>query len=141
LYRFQPGIPFEVGVTNQTYARDGRSGTDTGSIRIEIAQFFTRLDFLITTNPDTATVSTGDSIVIEVLANDSDADGDSLTLVNTGGNTSQGTIQVVADNNGNADTAILYIASPGASGIDEFSYETTDNLGGNNIGTVTFTIR
>lgn len=120
---------------------DGRGGTDTGSIKIETSQSYTRLDFLITANPDIATVSPGDSTLIEVLANDSDADGDALFLNGNGGNTSQGTYQVVADSNGNANTAIRYTASPGASGTDEILYDVTDGRGGNANGTVTITIR
>ena len=96
-----------------------------------------------TTNPvitgEFITLAPGGTVVIRVLDNDFDPDGDTLILDQvTGG--SQGTTTKVADNNGDLNW-VRYTALPNASGTDQFFYGVADGLGGNGSGKVTITFQ
>jgi len=94
---------------------------------------------LVTTDPntmpmaidDSATVAAGSSVTIPVLANDSDADGDSLTIsaVTQG---DSGTVSYSAN-------SISY-QSTGAAGIDSFTYTIQDGYGGSATAVINVTI-
>jgi len=71
---------------------------------------------------DTAELEQGEVAVIDVLANDSDADGDVLTLQSVG-DASGGSTQIV-------DGRVVYTPDDGFSGADSFSYVVTDGEGG-----------
>jgi large repetitive protein len=68
-------------------------------------------------------------VIIPVLANDSDPDGDPLTVVavTQGAN---GTAVI------NADGTVTYTPSPGFTGHDSFTYTISDGKGGTDVGTV-----
>lgn len=88
---------------------------------------------------EAVTVSPGETVVIRVLENDFDADGDTLVLdqVTSG---SQGGTTKVEDANGNL-TWVEYKALNTASGTDEFYYGVHDGRGKNGSGKVTITFR
>ncbi|MEO1095002.1 MAG: pre-peptidase C-terminal domain-containing protein [Cyanobacteria bacterium J06638_28] len=87
---------------------------------------------------DAVTTGFNTPIDIQVLANDSDADGGSLSFV-IDTNPSDGS--VIVDNNGTpgdlTDDFVTYTPGAGFSGIDTFTYELSDGQGGTTIGTVT----
>ena len=83
-------------------------------------------------NDDGATVVEGNSVVINVLANDSDADGDSLTISSV----TQGANGSVTTNG----TTVTYTPNAGFSGADGFTYTITDGNGGNATATVAVTV-
>ena len=69
---------------------------------------------------DTATTDEGESVMIDVLANDRDADGDSLTITDaTDGN--HGSV-VIAEN----AASVTYTPDAGFSGEDQFMYTVSD---------------
>lgn len=81
---------------------------------------------------DTATTTSGQSITIDVLGNDSDANGDVLTIT-----------AVDTPSNGAASTDgrnILYRANDNFVGTDSFGYTVSDGRGGQANGTVTVTV-
>jgi hypothetical protein len=82
---------------------------------------------------DSATLLKGDSTIIAVLANDTDADGDTLKIVATT-TPSHGTVTV------NANGTITYNGAPGYGGTDSFTYTVSDGRGGTATATVTLTI-
>jgi hypothetical protein len=82
---------------------------------------------------DTATTSVGTAVTIAVLANDSDPDGDPLTVTGTGP-AAHGTTVV------NADGTIRYTPASGFAGTDTFAYTISDGRGGTATATVTVTI-
>lgn len=86
-----------------------------------------------TARTDYATVSEGDSIVLDVLANDFDSDGDSLAI---DGYTyaSHGSIYQ------NDDGTLTYVADPNYSGTDEFWYWVEDENGNFAKGSVQVTV-
>ncbi len=81
-------------------------------------------------------VRPGRTVVLPVLDNDTDADGDVLTVTLPDGNPGLGEVQPI--NNGSA----LQIAVPeSASGTDSFRYEVDDGRGGTDTATVRLTVR
>jgi hypothetical protein len=84
-------------------------------------------------NDDSATVTEGVQAAIDVVGNDTDADGSvDATTVLIVGNPAHGTIDAV-----NADGTVDYTASAGYTGADSFTYTVEDNLGAaSNVATV-----
>ena len=84
-------------------------------------------------NPDTATTTAGSTVVIAVLANDTDADGDALTVSGTP-TSPDGLIAV------NADGTISFTPNAGFVGETTIGYVVSDGNGGTASGTVTVTV-
>ncbi len=83
---------------------------------------------------DTAQTSEYRSVTIDVLANDSDPDGDRLTVIEV----TQGAFGAVDIN---VDSTVRYLPAPGRNGEDLFTYTIDDGRGGLAIGTVHVTVR
>ena len=81
---------------------------------------------------DAASATTDSPVVIPVLSNDSDADGDTLAISSF----SQGTNGAVAQR---AQT-LEYTSFPGFTGTDTFSYVVDDGFGGSTSGIVTVSV-
>jgi hypothetical protein len=82
---------------------------------------------------DIANTGMDTAVVVPVLANDTDVDGDTLTVTDVG-----------APSNGTAatsGTAITYTPLPGFTGTDGFSYTVSDGQGGIAVAQVTVTVR
>jgi hypothetical protein len=79
---------------------------------------------------DAITIEGADPVFITVLDNDSDPDGDELSIVSVG-SSSHGTVAVAGDR-------IRY--TPLSSGVDIFTYTISDGYGGEATATVTVTI-
>ena len=74
-------------------------------------------------------------MVIDVLANDSDPDGDPLSIISVSPReTGFGVVEIQSDN------TILYTPNPGWWGGDEFVYTVSDGFGGEASARVTLTI-
>lgn len=82
---------------------------------------------------DSATVQDGGSTTVAVLANDSDPDGDALS-VSSAGTAAHGTVTV------NPDGTITYTHNGDAATSDSFTYTISDGEGGTDSATVTVTI-
>ena len=79
---------------------------------------------------DEAETDEGESVMISVLANDTDTDGDSLTVTDaTDGNS--GTVEVATDG-----AAVTYTPNADFAGEDEFMYTVSDGEGGMDTATV-----
>ena len=72
------------------------------------------------------------AIIIDVLANDSDADGDSLTL--TAASADNGVVELFSDN------TLRYTPTVGFSGVATISYQIADGFGGEAEGEVSVTV-
>ncbi|MBE7468978.1 MAG: hypothetical protein DPW09_03260 [Anaerolineae bacterium] len=85
-----------------------------------------------TANPDTATTNVNTQVTISVLGNDSDPDGDTLTI--TGVSTpANGAVSI------NVNT-IIYTPNTGYTGSDSFTYTISDGQGNTATATVTVTV-
>jgi len=82
--------------------------------------------------PDSAETRSGESVQIDVLANDSDPNGDELALVAVSG-ASNGTPSIVGDE-------IRYAPNDGFSGTDSFTYTVRDAGGAEATGEVSVTV-
>jgi len=82
---------------------------------------------------DTASTSEGSDLVIDVLSNDTDSDGDSLAITSVS-LASNGTVTI------NADQTLTYSPDPGFRGSDSFTYVIADGNGGIDSATVTIEV-
>lgn len=82
---------------------------------------------------DAASTAFGKPVVMNVLANDSDVDGDTLTIKSIGA-AANGTVVK------NADGTVTYTPKAGFSGTDTFTYVTTDGNGGEATAKATVTV-
>jgi subtilisin len=83
---------------------------------------------------DTATTNEDVPVSIPVLANDTDQDGDSLSVSSVG---SPANGSALLDPSG---TAIGYTPAAGFSGVDSFAYTLSDGAGGSDVAVVTITV-
>jgi hypothetical protein len=83
---------------------------------------------------DSATTVAGVSIDIPVLSNDTDIDGDTLSVSSAGPSASGATISVVDGGQ------VRYTPAPGFSGPESFSYTVADGQGGTATGQVSVTV-
>ena len=122
---YQPDTNYH-GTDSFTYTiSDGAGGVATAVVTITV----TPVNDAPAPLPDgTVQVIEGGRIVVDVLANDSDADGDTLAITAwTSG--AHGTVTCTA-------TGCTYVADDGYSGPDSFSYTVSDGNGGTRVGTV-----
>ena len=114
---------FDYTITNS----NGDTDTATATVTVNAAP---------NTKPvatdDSATTEEGTPVTLMTVANDSDADGDNLTIS-----------VVSAPQNGTATndgTTITYTPNAGFVGVDSFDYEITDGMGGSDTATETITV-
>ena len=113
-------------------AGDGRGGSDTASVSVTVAGPPPQ------NNPpnavdDTATTSQDTPVVVSVLANDTDPDGDPLSVTAVG-SPAHGT--AAANPNG----TVTYTPASGYTGPDSFTYTAGDGRGGSDTATVSLTV-
>lgn len=112
------------GSDSFTYtASDGKGGATVGRVNVTVAT-----NAAPTVTNDTASLKNRLPVTLDVLANDRDPNGDSLTLSAV----TQGTKGSVAISNGK----VSYRPNANASGTDSFTYTVSDGKGGTSTGTV-----
>ncbi|HEX4417472.1 MAG TPA: Ig-like domain-containing protein, partial [Kofleriaceae bacterium] len=117
--------PAFTGTATFTYTvSDGHGGTATATVTVDA----TAADRAPVALPDTATAST-QPIDIPVLANDSDPDGDLLTVTSL-------TPPLYGVATINSDGTIHYVPDPDHPGIATFTYTISDGRGGTATATV-----
>ena len=79
---------------------------------------------------DTAATTEGAAVTVDVLANDSDVDGDPLTIAGVSGVTNAN-VQI------NDDGTLAYTPNAGSAGMHSFTYTVSDGAGGEGTGQVT----
>lgn len=82
---------------------------------------------------DTLTTNQGVAKSLDSRTNDSDPDGDPLTITAVGGTHSKGSVSFTS-------TSVTYTPTAGAYGSDSFTYTVSDGQGGTDVGTVSVTI-
>ncbi len=131
--------PSHVTVTDLVTS-NGNDGTDS-LINIQDLQFANFLDILVfgpPNNPpsaanDGATTNEDVAVIVAVLANDSDPDGDPLSVTGAT-NGAHGTVVV------NPNGTVTYTPAANYNGSDSFTYTISDGHGGGATGTVNVTI-
>ena len=105
---------------------DGFGGFDTQDITVTLPL----PDTAPVANPDTAATAFNTPVTIAVLANDTDADSDPLTIA-AAGSGAHGSVQI------NSDGTLTYTPDTGYIGVDSFGYTIDDGRGGTSSSTVT----
>ena len=103
---------------------DGRGGTSSAVLTITVTANGTP----VAVN-DTGTANLNTTVSFDVLANDSDPDGDTLTISSATRTSGQGTVSVVADE--------IEFSSPNSFGTTVISYTISDGYGGTATATLT----
>ena len=128
MVRYTPSAAF-IGREVFSYSiSDGRQ-TSTGMVAISV----TPANQEPVAHPDVVSILADDVAVIAVLANDTDADGDAVSLTNVGAAT-HGRTAVVG-------SQATYTPDDGFAGDDSFFYRIADGRGGGATGVVTVTVR
>ena len=113
---YQP-LDQHLGVDTISYGiSDGAGGTDNANVAVQIQQ-----NQAPVANPDTATVTQGEVVIIDVLANDSDIEGDNIIVISA--SASEGDVTI------NNDNTISYSATSTFEGLDTISYTIEDTFG------------
>jgi hypothetical protein len=127
---YTPNASF-VGADAFTYTvTDGRGGFATTSVVVTVSA---AANVAPIANPDAAITAFQTPVVIAVLANDTDPNGDPLSVT-----------AVDAPASGTATTdgvLVTYLPPAGFSGVVAFNYTVSDGRGGNTAGLVTVTVR
>ena len=108
---------------------DGQGGTDIAFVDITV---FPRNDNPVAMD-DTAATNEDTAVIVDILANDNDVDGDALTVTVTLSPT-LGTAQL------NPDNSITFTPFGNQNGSDSLTYSVNDGLGGTDTAVVNLTI-
>ncbi len=125
---FTPAPNFN-GTTTITYTvSDGQGGTATAIVTLTVSPVN---DPPVAVN-DAAVTNEDTPVSISVLANDTDADGNPLTV--TAATAPNGTLVI------NPDGTVTYTPNPNFNGVDTITYTISDGQGGTTTATVTVTV-
>ncbi len=116
--RYTPGSGFSGDATFTYTVSDGNGGTATASVTVAV----TLTNRPPQARPDAATTAEDTPTTVDVLANDSDADGDALLITD-----------LTAPTHGSAvvqEGQVLYTPASDFNGSDAFSYTVSDGEGG-----------
>ncbi|ABS06337.1 putative Ig domain-containing protein [Shewanella baltica] len=106
---------------------DGKGGTASSELTVIVSG-----NTAPTTVNDSAATDDRTSLLLDVLSNDSDPDGNALTLVSA--TAQQGAVSVESNK-------LRYIPKAGFDGVDTVSYQISDGLGGEATGQVLITVK
>ena len=112
---------------------DGHGGTATANVQVSVFPPGNRPPVVV---GETLSLSAGQAAQVDVLANDSDPDGDPLSILSFG----QGTHGTVTCPTTAGNGTCTYTPAFGFSGSDSFDYTVTDGLGGFGTATVQITV-
>ena len=125
---FTPNANFN-GATSITYTiRDDAGATATATVAVTV----TPVNDAPIANPSSATAVEDTAVVVPVLANDSDPDGNPLTVVSA--TAPHGTVTI------NADGTVTYLPDADFNGTDTITYTISDGNGGVATSTVAITV-
>ena len=122
--------PAYLGTDSFTYTiDDGQGNSITATVNLTV--FHINVD--PTAIDDNATTNENTAVIIDVLSNDSDPDGGTLS-VSAVGTPSNGTAVI------NSDNTITYTPNTHFDGLDSFTYTLLDGQGGSSTATINLTV-
>ncbi|AFY58916.1 hypothetical protein Riv7116_6589 [Rivularia sp. PCC 7116] len=125
---YTPDADF-TGVDTFTYqVDDGNGGTDTATVNVTV----NNVNNIPLAANDSASTNEDTAVSINVLANDSDADGDNLNIASVS-SPNNGTTAIV-------DNEIVYTPAANFNGVDSFNYQVEDGNGETQTATVTVNV-
>ncbi|WP_417258747.1 cadherin-like domain-containing protein [Celeribacter sp.] len=123
---FTPAPDFNGEATISYEISDGNGGTDTGVHTVNV----TPVDDAPVTEDDTATTPEDTAVTIDVLDNDTDPDGQPLTISDATVPADQGTVEIVGNE-------LVFTPAPDFNGPATITYTAQDPDGNETPGTVT----
>ena len=123
-----PGANYNGGDTITYTISDGKGGTSTATVAVTVNSVN---DAPVAGN-DTAVTDEDTAVTVNVLGNDSDVDGDSLTV--TGASALHGSVTI------NANGTLTYSPAGNYNGGDTITYTVADGKGGSATATVAVTV-
>lgn len=124
---YTPATDF-IGTDVLVYSiTDGKGGTASSELTVIVNG-----NTAPTTVNDSAAIDDRTSLLLDVLSNDNDPDGNVLTLVSA--TAQQGTVSVESNK-------LRYIPKTGFDGVDTVSYQISDGLGGEATGQALITVK
>ncbi|HWW76673.1 MAG TPA: tandem-95 repeat protein, partial [Pyrinomonadaceae bacterium] len=125
---YTPAANYNGGDSFSYTVSDGNGGTATANVSVTV----NAVNDNPTASDDSATTNEDASVTVSVLTNDSDVDGDTLSVTGAGGAT-KGSVTFNA-------SGVTYTPNANANGTDTFSYTVSDGNGGTATANVTVTI-
>ncbi|GAB4183054.1 MAG: hypothetical protein Tsb002_05050 [Wenzhouxiangellaceae bacterium] len=126
---YTPNTDFS-GLDSFTYTvDDGFGGSASATVTVRVQEPNTQP----VANDDSATTEQDTPVTIAVLGNDSDPDGDALSILEVGA-PANGAVIIVGD-------SVVYTPDSGFFGSDSFSYTVDDGAGGTATATVSVTVQ
>ena len=120
-----------IGVDSFTYqANDGTNNSNVATVTVTFAEPANTVPVAV---DDTASTFKDVGVTIDVLQNDTDADGDSMTVTNLTGQLNGSVVL-------KSDYTVEYTPDLGFTGVDSFTYRVNDGTDDSNIATVTVTV-
>jgi hypothetical protein len=116
---------------------DGMGGFDTATVKVTVEHCDHNQP------PDAvndSATSDGMAVKVAVLANDSDPDGDKLTITNIADGMNGKTAIDTKGTTSPTDDVVIYTPNSGFSGTDKFTYTISDGMGGFDTATVKVTV-
>lgn len=127
--RYTPNADF-FGTETLTYTlEDGNGASNTATLKITVNE----INSVPTAQTDTVEVDEEGTVLINVLQNDTDENGDALTLVSV--TTPENGVTVIENNQ------VRYTPDYNFSGADTFTYTLSDGRGGTASGTVNVSVK
>jgi hypothetical protein len=126
---YTPDLNFNGGDTFTYTISDGKGGTDTANVSVTVVP----VNDSPVANDDVNTTQEDTPVIIDVLANDTDVDGDTLTVTALT-QPANGTASI------NLDYTVTYTPADSFIGGDTFTYTIDDGNGGTDTATVTVTV-
>uniref|UniRef100_UPI003F6BC395 cadherin-like domain-containing protein n=1 Tax=Roseicyclus sp. TaxID=1914329 RepID=UPI003F6BC395 len=127
---FTPADDFFGEATISYAITDGNGGTDVAEVTVDVRNVN---DAPVATN-DIATTDEDVAVVVDLLGNDSDVDGDPLSIGTVSVDPAQGT---VVDN---GDGTVTFTPAPNFNGPATITYTVVDGAGGEDTGTATVNV-
>jgi VCBS repeat-containing protein len=109
---------------------DGQGGSATSTVTIDV----TPVNEAPVANPSTATTPEETPVTLNVLGNDSDPDGDTLTVTGATVDPAKGSVSI------NPDGTLAFNPAPNFNGPVEITYTISDGKGGSATSTVTVNV-
>lgn len=125
---FTPTLNFNGQALVNYSVSDGNGGSASATVNINVIA----INDAPVAQPDTTTVAEDSTSTINVLANDTDVDGDTLSVVNA--SASNGTVTI------NSTQTIDYTPNSNFNGSDVINYTVSDGQGGVDTSSVTLTV-
>jgi hypothetical protein len=128
---YTPATNFN-GSDSFTYTiSDGNGGTDTATVNVTVTSVNDAPDAV---NDETTVAEDSSANAVNVLSNDTDADGDTLSIT-AKTNGTNGTVTITG-----GGTGVTYTPNANFNGLDSFTYTVSDGNGGTDTASVNVTI-